>query len=123
VAGELDLPALALYVDLLRYMGEIPKALDHSWDLLERFGARSEIVPPPLVEAHATARSEKLRAALAEPREVTDIDDYYVTNVAFSATGIAIGWESRAGLPWRLFRKPHVLVFRFGDETWLQPSC
>jgi hypothetical protein len=94
---ELNLPAMLLYANILRFNQNYILALDVYWDVLEKFGFRQDLVPLPLFEAYRKKFFES-RIYLDNHSEiiVSFADENYPQEVWCSLSGFVIRWKGLA---------------------------
>jgi hypothetical protein len=122
--NELDLPARLLYIKILLLRKRYILALDQYWDLLERFGPRSDNLVPP---ALSTAYGEKILECklTSTPPSWRALSIGYAPAEAFcSSSGIVVTWEEMEEPQWwqRAFAVPLNSIFgqtsRIEAYTW-----
>ncbi|MBF2090119.1 MAG: hypothetical protein IGR80_07340 [Synechococcales cyanobacterium K44_A2020_017] len=93
--NELNLPAMLLYADILRFKKNYVLALDYYWDVLEKFGFRQDLVPPPLFYAYNN-KFFKTKILLDDQREIilSIGDEKYPEEIWCSLNGFAVRWKS-----------------------------
>lgn len=96
--NPLDLPALCLYIQLLRLEGNYILALDYYFELMDTFGLREDIIPKILIdiyEQHATRRKISLQG---NKIEVNPGDNSYAQEVWCFQSGFSVTWKLKSNV-------------------------